>query len=70
MVDGLAARLQANPDDPEGWVRLVRAYGVLGEGDRQASALAAARKRYAGRADVLTALAAAASAPAPSAAGR
>src|SRR5262249_6559897 len=26
MVDGLAARLKANPDDPAGWVRLVRAY--------------------------------------------
>jgi cytochrome c-type biogenesis protein CcmH len=70
MVDGLAARLQVNPDDPEGWVRLVRAYGVLGETDRQAAALAAARKRYAGRADVLAALAAAASAPAPAAATR
>ena len=56
MVDGLAARLKANPDDPDGWVRLVRAYGVLGEADRQAAALAEARKLYAGRADVLGAL--------------
>jgi cytochrome c-type biogenesis protein CcmH len=70
MVDGLAARLKANPDDPDGWVRLVRAYGVLGETDRQRAALAAARRRYAGRPDVLAALAAAASAPAPPAATR
>jgi cytochrome c-type biogenesis protein CcmH len=70
MVDGLAARLQANPDDPAGWVRLVRAYGVLGEADRQAAALAEAQRRYAGHADVLAALAAAANAPAPAAAAR
>ncbi len=31
MVDGLAARLKDNPNDPEGWQRLARAYGVLGE---------------------------------------
>ncbi|HET6970066.1 MAG TPA: c-type cytochrome biogenesis protein CcmI, partial [Phenylobacterium sp.] len=31
MVAGLAAKLDANPDDPDGWVRLVRAYAVLGE---------------------------------------
>jgi cytochrome c-type biogenesis protein CcmH len=56
MVDGLAARLHANPNDPGGWVRLVRAYGVLGESDRQAAALAEARSRFAGHADVLSAL--------------
>jgi cytochrome c-type biogenesis protein CcmH len=70
MVDGLAARLHAHPDEPDGWVRLVRAYGVLGETDRQGATLAEARRRYAGRADVLVALAAAASAPAPAAASR
>ena len=31
MVEGLAARLKVHPDDPAGWVRLVRAYTVLGE---------------------------------------
>jgi cytochrome c-type biogenesis protein CcmH len=56
MVDALAARLKANPDDPDGWVRLVRAYTVLGETDRRDAALAEARRRYAGRADVLSAL--------------
>jgi len=59
MVDGLAARLQTHPDDPAGWVRLVRAYGVLGEADKQARALSDARRRYAGRPDILSALAAA-----------
>jgi len=62
MVDGLAARLQANPDDPAGWVRLVRAYAVLRETDQRDLALANARRRYAGRADVLAQLSAAAAA--------
>jgi cytochrome c-type biogenesis protein CcmH len=70
MVDGLAARLKATPEDPDGWVRLVRAYGVLGETDRQGAALAEARSRYAGKPDVLAALAAAAQAPQPAAAVR
>lgn len=38
MVDRLAARLQENPDDLEGWRRLARAYQVLG---RREAALAA-----------------------------
>lgn len=41
MVEKLAARLAANPDDAEGWQRLARAYGVLG--DKQKAADAAAR---------------------------
>jgi len=59
MVDGLAARLQAKPDDPAGWVRLVRAYTVLGETGQRDAALATARRRYAGRPDILSQLAAA-----------
>jgi cytochrome c-type biogenesis protein CcmH len=31
MVEGLAARLEAEPDDPEGWLRLAQARAVLGE---------------------------------------
>ncbi len=67
MVDGLAARLQANPDDAAGWVRLVRAYTVLGEMDRRDAALADARRRYAGRPDVLAELTAALASPRQSA---
>ena len=33
MVSGLAARLEENPDDPDGWLRLARAYGVMGRWD-------------------------------------
>lgn len=46
MVDGLAAKLAQNPENAEGWVRLVRAYSVLGEADKREAALAAARARY------------------------
>jgi cytochrome c-type biogenesis protein CcmH len=62
MVAGLAERLKARPDDPQGWVRLVRAYAVLGETGQRDAALATARARYAGRGDVLADLDAAAKA--------
>ena len=62
MVAGLAARLQAKPDDPEGWVRLVRAYAVLGETQERDAALKSAQDRYRGKADVMDALKAAAEA--------
>jgi cytochrome c-type biogenesis protein CcmH len=31
MVDGLAQRLEDEPEDIDGWLRLARAYAVLGE---------------------------------------
>ena len=40
MVAGLAARLEANPDDLEGWQRLARSYDVLGETDKAVDARA------------------------------
>jgi len=40
MVAGLATRLEANPDDLEGWQRLARSYDVLGETDKAADARA------------------------------
>ena len=39
MVEGLAARLEENPDDPEGWRRLAQSYAVLGEPDKAAETL-------------------------------
>src|SRR5262249_4236097 len=33
MVERLAARLEQNPDDKEGWARLAHAYEVLGDAD-------------------------------------
>jgi len=53
MVAKQAADLDSHPNDPEGWARLVRSYGVLGDHAAQAQALAKARTLFAGRPDAL-----------------
>ncbi|NVN86991.1 MAG: c-type cytochrome biogenesis protein CcmI [Rhodopseudomonas sp.] len=53
MVDRLATRLKQNGDDVEGWLRLVRAYMVLGDADKAKGALAQARQAVGGNADTL-----------------
>ena len=40
MVSGLAARLENEPDDLEGWTMLARSYGVMGEYRKSAEAFA------------------------------
>ncbi|HEY3695567.1 c-type cytochrome biogenesis protein CcmI [Phenylobacterium sp.] len=60
MVASLAARLETRPDDADGWVRLVRAYAVLGDAVRRDAALAKARTRYAAEPGILAQLAQAA----------
>lgn len=47
MVGGLAARLEKSPNDIEGWLRLIRAYGVLGKKPEAQAALAKARETFA-----------------------
>jgi cytochrome c-type biogenesis protein CcmH len=47
MVAGLAARLAEDPDDLDGWLRLIRAYGVMGREDDRITAIAMARKTFA-----------------------
>lgn len=42
MVAGLAARLEEEPDDVEGWTMLARSYGVLGDAEKSAEAYARA----------------------------
>ncbi|MGF1640878.1 MAG: c-type cytochrome biogenesis protein CcmI [Rhodospirillales bacterium] len=42
MVEGLAARLEQDPDDRQGWLRLAQAYEVLGEADKARDARARA----------------------------
>jgi cytochrome c-type biogenesis protein CcmH len=39
MVDSLDARLRENPDNFEGWMRLIRSYAVLNDKDKAADAL-------------------------------
>jgi cytochrome c-type biogenesis protein CcmH len=44
MVASLAAKLEANPDNPAGWRQLSRAYSVLGETEKAEAALERAAK--------------------------
>ncbi|KIZ42954.1 MULTISPECIES: c-type cytochrome biogenesis protein CcmI [Rhodopseudomonas] len=53
MVDRLASRLKQNGDDVEGWLRLVRAYMVLGDADKAKDARTQARQAVGGNADTL-----------------
>ncbi|KAB7646501.1 c-type cytochrome biogenesis protein CcmI [Polymorphobacter fuscus] len=48
MVDRLAARLAANPKDEAGWLRLIRARGVMGDPAATAKARDDALKAFAG----------------------
>jgi cytochrome c-type biogenesis protein CcmH len=43
MVERLATRLHADGADPDGWIRLVRSYNVLGSSERASAAAADAR---------------------------
>jgi cytochrome c-type biogenesis protein CcmH len=54
MVDGLAARLEAEPNDVEGWRRLGRARLVLGERDKARAAYAKAAELAPDRVEVLS----------------
>ncbi len=56
MVEGLEQKLQDNPDDPGGWLRLIRAWSVLGEKDKAKAALEKARKAMAGNGQALDAI--------------
>lgn len=64
MVGRLAARLKQEPNDADGWARLVRSYGVLGDTAAQQNALAEARRIFAGRPAELAKIEAEAKAPA------
>jgi cytochrome c-type biogenesis protein CcmH len=53
MVERLAERLKQDGSDLEGWLRLVRAYTVMGDRDRALSAVADARRALGHDADKL-----------------
>lgn len=53
MVERLAERLKRDGSDLDGWLRLVRAYTVMGDRDRALSALADARRALGQDADKL-----------------
>ncbi len=56
MVEGLARKLQANPKDADGWVRLLRSRMVLKQGEQAGRDLATARRALAGSGAPLTML--------------
>ena len=56
MVAGLAARLEAEPDDLQGWLMLLRSYGVLGDREAAEDALVLAREHFAGSTEAISAL--------------
>ena len=45
MVEQLAQRMRANPDDPKGWILLARSYAALGRFSDSSAAFAEAAKR-------------------------
>jgi cytochrome c-type biogenesis protein CcmH len=56
MVAMLAARLKQDPNDAQGWQRLIRAYSVLGQTGDAKEALATARKTFANDRNAMAAL--------------
>ena len=55
MVEGLADRLEQEPDDPDGWARLGRSYLVLGRRQEGLEAYAKASELAPDRIDILSA---------------
>ena len=53
MVDRLASRLEAQGDDVEGWLKLIRAYSVLAETEKAKKAVSDARQALARKQDDL-----------------
>jgi cytochrome c-type biogenesis protein CcmH len=53
MVSGLAERLKEDGSDLQGWLKLVRAYTVLGRKEEALDALKSARASFAGNRDAL-----------------
>ncbi|MFA5951326.1 MAG: c-type cytochrome biogenesis protein CcmI [Hyphomicrobium sp.] len=60
MVEGLAARLKTDGKDLQGWLKLARAYKVLGRETDAAGAMADARRNFAGDQNALAEIDAAA----------
>jgi cytochrome c-type biogenesis protein CcmH len=56
MVERLAGRLAEDPNDAEGWQRLIRAYAVLGRNDDAKAAYEKAKATFAGDAAKLEAI--------------
>ena len=60
MVDGLAEKLKDEPNDPDGWIRLIRSRLVLNEPEKASAALTRAMEVFADKPDTKTRIAEAA----------
>ena len=49
MVDGLSEKLADNPNDPQGWVRLLRALKVLGQATKAEAEITRMKKQFGDR---------------------
>ena len=56
MVDSLAGKLEDNPNDPEGWARLLRARTVLGQEAQKAQDIETIKVLFADKPEVLAQL--------------
>ncbi len=56
MIDGLAAKLEEQPDNPDGWIMLVRSYQVSGKPEKARAAYERAVAYYKGNDTVLARL--------------
>ncbi|NDR56780.1 c-type cytochrome biogenesis protein CcmI [Aliiruegeria sabulilitoris] len=56
MVAGLAAKLEENPDNLDGWIMLVRSYANLGQMETAREAYESAKAQFSGRQAALDAL--------------
>ena len=56
MVEGLEQKLQDDPGNLDGWLRLIRARGILGEKEKAQQAYEKARKAMAGNGQALDAI--------------
>lgn len=54
MVSQLADKLAENPENPEGWARLIRAYMVIGQPEQAKQAYDNARQVFSDDTDLLT----------------
>ncbi len=54
MVEGLAAKLEDNPEDAEGWARLLQARDVLGQTEQAEKDIARVKDIFAGRPETLS----------------
>ena len=56
MVEGLATKLRSNPDNVDGWIKLIRSRMVLKQAQKAKVDLSTARKVFAGQPDKLGAI--------------